>query len=334
MARKRVESRIRMTPIRREQLLSKCGGRCCHCGCELTLGDNFSIEHVIPLNKGGSNDFRNTVALCKPCNLEKGDDIVGADFYSYAPKLILEEISQLMDEYYENNDWLTATNVFKHDRYIIKTEQSIMLANGKIYTKPAECELRKMPFEDYEAFIENIEYRKSDARLENNSSTIEVSNEGQPFQILFKKKPVAALFCGLDAQKDRTVFRVVVTVSKDTNWGGSSRGIIVDCIVEALMQFKESVEAKGTKAIVLTCIDAAADDKRGVSVIETLSRIFESPKSILADVETGEAAYVRTSGVMIFGFKDSEAEKLKDENFDKISKLYCGQLRRRIGKNA
>lgn len=41
---------------------------CRYCGADSDL----SIDHVIPVSRGGSNDPENLVAACLPCNLQKG----------------------------------------------------------------------------------------------------------------------------------------------------------------------------------------------------------------------------------------------------------------------
>lgn len=45
------------------------GGKCYYCGCK--LDDNWHIEHVIPLSRGGSNDIANIVCSCPSCNQSK-----------------------------------------------------------------------------------------------------------------------------------------------------------------------------------------------------------------------------------------------------------------------
>jgi len=334
MARKKVDSRIHLTKIRREQLFDKCKGRCCHCGCELVLGDNFSIEHIIPLSKGGTNDYENTVALCKACNKEKGDDVVDVEFYSYAPKLIKEEIARVLEEYYEKCDWLTSKNVFKHDRYTINTTQHIHLANGKIYEKPAKCELRKMDEEEYEYLVGNTAKREITEEPVTDGKVESISDEGQPFKLIFNGKVVGALHCGLDAGKDKSTFRVILTIPENVNLGPSARCIFLDCIFEVLKRFQESVEAKGTKGLCFCCIDARADDKKSVKVIYDLAKVLRSQCEILTNAETNEVEYIQVSCVMSFGITvEHENGTVSTEDAIKLNKLYGSQLRRRVIQN-
>lgn len=47
------------------------GWRCAYCDRSLAYGE-IHIDHIIPLSKGGTNDFENLALSCKPCNLHKG----------------------------------------------------------------------------------------------------------------------------------------------------------------------------------------------------------------------------------------------------------------------
>lgn len=45
-------------------------GRCWHCGC--LLGEEWHVDHLIPVARGGSNEPENLVISCPKCNLSKG----------------------------------------------------------------------------------------------------------------------------------------------------------------------------------------------------------------------------------------------------------------------
>jgi len=53
-------------------LCSKCGNRCICCGLEVKL----TVDHIIPLSRGGSNCIDNIQPLCKNCNSSKNNKII------------------------------------------------------------------------------------------------------------------------------------------------------------------------------------------------------------------------------------------------------------------
>ena len=46
--------------------------RCAHCACE----KNLTVDHIIPLSKGGGGEAKNLQILCWDCNQVKGDSII------------------------------------------------------------------------------------------------------------------------------------------------------------------------------------------------------------------------------------------------------------------
>ena len=61
-------------------LLSKTYGVCARCGRTLSL-EKTTIEHYVPKYRGGVDDERNLLPLCKKCNKQKGSRIVIAEEY-------------------------------------------------------------------------------------------------------------------------------------------------------------------------------------------------------------------------------------------------------------
>lgn len=52
-------------------------GRCWYCGKDTNPFDDFTIDHVIALAAGGTNDFSNLVPACRTCNSRKQAREVG-----------------------------------------------------------------------------------------------------------------------------------------------------------------------------------------------------------------------------------------------------------------
>lgn len=51
-----------------DRLVAFWGPACVYCGEE---SGTLEIEHIVPLARGGSDDFTNLTLACKPCNLQK-----------------------------------------------------------------------------------------------------------------------------------------------------------------------------------------------------------------------------------------------------------------------
>lgn len=67
--RRRMEARRNYRRARR-LVLESAAGRCHYCG---DVFDELTIDHVIPLSRGGSNSPTNLVAACLGCNQTKAD---------------------------------------------------------------------------------------------------------------------------------------------------------------------------------------------------------------------------------------------------------------------
>jgi 5-methylcytosine-specific restriction endonuclease McrA len=59
-----------LTPDQWTDILSAYGGRCAYCG---DLPGKITMDHVVPISKGGGHTARNVVPACLPCNSGKKD---------------------------------------------------------------------------------------------------------------------------------------------------------------------------------------------------------------------------------------------------------------------
>jgi hypothetical protein len=59
-----------VTPLQKALVLKQDNYTCCYCGKEKEER-NLIVDHVIPRTKGGSDELKNLVASCVPCNAKK-----------------------------------------------------------------------------------------------------------------------------------------------------------------------------------------------------------------------------------------------------------------------
>lgn len=61
--------------IRRQLAWNKTGGLCHYCK-EVLTDKTFTVDHIIPLAKGGTDCLANLAACCKFCNKVKADGLL------------------------------------------------------------------------------------------------------------------------------------------------------------------------------------------------------------------------------------------------------------------
>lgn len=72
-------ARGNMTPQRVARIFAAHDGRCHVCKRKLRAGDDYEIDHVVALAKGGTDDDSNCAPCCTGCHLIKtGDDVSDA----------------------------------------------------------------------------------------------------------------------------------------------------------------------------------------------------------------------------------------------------------------
>lgn len=58
-------------PFSKRNIMVRDSYKCMYCGTSKRL----TIDHVIPISKGGKNNFENCTTACQPCNNKKGNRI-------------------------------------------------------------------------------------------------------------------------------------------------------------------------------------------------------------------------------------------------------------------
>lgn len=116
LPRKKVVERVWFSKDVKEGILRKSDGVCAHCGCPVAIGDNFTVEHVVPISKGGTNDLVNIVALCQTCNTTKGDCVWHPyEYLTYLHDENKKELGEYIDKYFHDKRWFTRNNFCQVD---------------------------------------------------------------------------------------------------------------------------------------------------------------------------------------------------------------------------
>lgn len=151
--RSQVVERKRFWDNQKRKMLAKSDGACAHCGVGLTE-KTMTVEHVIPLSKGGTNDLSNTVALCKKCNVKKRNILTRpSDYYHHLKKEYLEELDNQLMAYLEKYDWLSMKSFFKLDSY------KVVDINGKKPVKRTFVQVQKADLPRLYRFCDTLSKR-------------------------------------------------------------------------------------------------------------------------------------------------------------------------------
>lgn len=62
--------RGRKVSLSKKNLLIRDGFKCSYCDRGLSV-NTCTVDHVVPVTRGGSKTWQNVVAACKPCNVKK-----------------------------------------------------------------------------------------------------------------------------------------------------------------------------------------------------------------------------------------------------------------------
>lgn len=147
MPRERSEERTYIPRQIKHAVLQDCQNRCAHCGKLLVHPEKPTLEHVIPLNKGGNNEITNLVALCETCNKSKSDDIVDpSDYYKFLPKEKLKQVQQVFQKYMKTVTWLSNDTLLRLDQFNFNVPLTLLPKAGgrKIITVPISINVRKL----------------------------------------------------------------------------------------------------------------------------------------------------------------------------------------------
>lgn len=132
-----IEERRLFTYEERKSTLKRSGGVCACCGKKLTT-KTMTMDHIVPISRGGTNLLENLVALCPECNKEKGNKLYMPRAYYMALKNANEMIK--MEHHVE--EWFQSIkNQFDIERFPLIAPVTSMQLAPKLTVKK-----KKMPY--------------------------------------------------------------------------------------------------------------------------------------------------------------------------------------------
>jgi 5-methylcytosine-specific restriction endonuclease McrA len=81
--------------IDRKKVFKKYDGQCAYCGCSISI-KSFNVDHLIPIQKGGSDEMENLMPSCRSCNSWKAAWLI-EDFRN-----VISDQVDMLDKYGRN----------------------------------------------------------------------------------------------------------------------------------------------------------------------------------------------------------------------------------------
>ncbi|MBD5584308.1 MAG: HNH endonuclease [Clostridia bacterium] len=155
MPREQIEQRVWLDGQVRRDIFEKSRHKCARCGRILAYKD-MTVDHVIPLSKGGTNDPTNLVCLCEECNKKKSNDIVDPkDYFGYLPDP--DATQRMFEDYLESTDWLQRDCLIPIDHFTLDTCTAVyMERQRRVYRFPATVHVDKMTQEEAFDFLQGF----------------------------------------------------------------------------------------------------------------------------------------------------------------------------------
>lgn len=214
MNRCKITEREFFTNAEKEDILAKTkGGVCAHCGKPIFIGYQFSVDHFIPLDKGGCNRIINLVPLCKKCNVEKGAKVYSPDdFLSYLKPKYMEEIQGYYNSYIKSFNYVSRNSLIAQDDFFVEVPAPVLIRKAKKYPK-IKYKLQRAEYKDLDEIYEYyVKYLKKYNALDDiQSAKVNIMYWYESGCIYFVKKN--------EEIKIMAAYNVVDVAPKDGNYG-------------------------------------------------------------------------------------------------------------------
>lgn len=138
LIQKKYYDREHFTLDEKEDICTKSGNKCAHCGTPIFAGYQMTVDHFIPLDKGGSNQMINLIPLCKDCNESKDNKLYSMEYIKYLKPKYKQQIKDYLDSYVQVIDYCQRHRLLAYDEYnrsILITPRNVRRKNKSVGVK-------------------------------------------------------------------------------------------------------------------------------------------------------------------------------------------------------
>lgn len=138
LIQKKYYDREHFTLDEKEDICAKSGNKCAHCGTPIFAGYQMTVDHFIPLDKGGSNQMINLIPLCKDCNETKDNKLYSMEYIKYLKPKYKQQIKDYLDSYMQVIDYCQRHRLLAYDEYnrsILITPRNVRRKNKSVGVK-------------------------------------------------------------------------------------------------------------------------------------------------------------------------------------------------------
>jgi len=169
-------NRDRFTEDEKQKIARKSNDCCCHCGRKVFFGYGATVDHFIPLDKGGSNSMYNLIMLCYDCNQEKDNKIQSMEYIPYLSDKYFKELNEYVNSYIQVMDYCQRNRIFAYDEY--KVPVGILSQDYTKHSKQkmvvSNCKLKLATWNDLDRLHEYfVKYLKKYNQLDDEQAARE-----------------------------------------------------------------------------------------------------------------------------------------------------------------
>jgi len=157
MDRQKFYERDSFTYDEKSDIAKKSDNKCCHCGTLKFVNYGATVDHFIPLHKGGSNRMHNLIMLCEECNKEKADKIVDLSYVPYLDEKYKDDLYNYLQSYIHAFDYVERNRMFACDEYTIKMETMVVMRGRKRQSLYSTYKIKYATWDDFTKICDYFE---------------------------------------------------------------------------------------------------------------------------------------------------------------------------------